>query len=177
MSDYSTQTVAQLKELLKGKGLSTDGKKADLVQRLVEAGTSAPAEVEKPVETEPVVAEEVAAPVVTEEPTLTVVEPVAKEEPKVLTAEERKQLAVELLQKKVQRAIKYGDEAAAEAAKKDLARVEKFGVELGTALAAEIGLVDQSLGHGYKKKFDKKGGKDKNGGKKNKVSKDSKRRR
>ena len=27
MSDYSTQTVAQLKEILKGKGLSIEGKK------------------------------------------------------------------------------------------------------------------------------------------------------
>ena len=34
--------------------------------------------------------------------------------------------------------------------KKDLARVEKFGVELGTALAREIGLVDNSLSN---KKF------------------------
>ena len=39
MSDYSTQTVAQLKEILKGKGLSIEGKKADLVQRLHEHDT------------------------------------------------------------------------------------------------------------------------------------------
>ena len=70
--------------------------------------------------------------------------------PKQLSPEERKQLAIELLTKKVQRAEKFGDEQAANDAKKDLARVEKFGVELGTALAREIGLVDNSLSN---KKF------------------------
>ena len=36
MSDYSSQTVASLKEVLKSRGLAVDGKKADLVQRLTE---------------------------------------------------------------------------------------------------------------------------------------------
>ena len=117
MSDYSTQTVAQLKEILKGKGLSIEGKKADLVQRLHEHDTQQQQEEPKP---------------------------------KQLSPEERKQLAIELLTKKVQRAEKFGDEQAANDAKKDLTRVEKFGVELGTALAREIGLVDNSLSN---KKF------------------------
>lgn len=158
MSEYANQTVAQLKEILKAKGLSTDGKKADLVLRLQESDASAPAPAAEPA------AEPEAAPVEPKEP---VSKPEAsteepkeepkeekeevKEEPKVLSAEERKRLAVELLQKKIQRATKFGDDAAAETAKKDLARVEKFGVEVGTALAKEIGLVDTSLGNGTKK--------------------------
>ncbi|GMM36504.1 Tho1 protein [Saccharomycopsis crataegensis] len=40
MSKYSSQTVAQLKELLKAKGLSTNGVKSDLVARLEEADSS-----------------------------------------------------------------------------------------------------------------------------------------
>ena len=32
--DYSQYTVKQLKEMLEEKGLSTDGKKADLVERM-----------------------------------------------------------------------------------------------------------------------------------------------
>ena len=35
--DYSQYTVKQLKEMLEEKGLSTDGKKADLVERMSEA--------------------------------------------------------------------------------------------------------------------------------------------
>lgn len=179
MADYASQTVAQLKELLKAKGLSLDGKKADLVQRLQAADESAEApaaetsasngtEAES---TEPAAAAEPATEVAATEPAAADAAPVAneaagaenaaegaaeteakvEEKPKPLTADERKQLAVELLQKKVLRAIKFGDEQGAEAAKKDLARVEKFGVELGTALAKEIGLVDKSLGNGFKK--------------------------
>ncbi|CAH2351013.1 protein Tho1p [[Candida] railenensis] len=178
MADYASQTVAQLKEILKSKGLSLDGKKADLVQRLQEAeeatevpaaasasngaesettGVEVPAAISAP---EPSAAEVVAAaPASTEGDAASAAADAAdsegaakvEEKPKPLTADERKQLAVELLEKKVQRAIKFGDEQAAEAAKKDLARVEKFGVELGTALAREIGLVDKSLGNGFKK--------------------------
>ncbi|ODV82319.1 uncharacterized protein CANTADRAFT_4330 [Suhomyces tanzawaensis NRRL Y-17324] len=179
MADYASQTVAQLKEVLKSKGLSTDGKKADLVARLTEADANGDEllAVEGETVAEPVAAEAAApeqtseaqpaeavapAAVADSESTLTVIQPAeeaAKEEPKeeppkVLTPEERKQLAVDLLQKKVLRAEKFGDEAAAEAAKKDLTRVEKFGVELGTALAREIGLVDRGL-NDSKRKFNK----------------------
>lgn len=165
MADYASQTVAQLKEILKTKGLSVDGKKADLVQRLQESeATTLEVAAEEPAA--PVVAstEPVAeAPAVSEAPVSAAAEvveaeaapaseePVVEEPPKVLTADERKQLAVELLQKKISRAQKFGDEEAAVSAKKDLARVEKFGVELGTALAREIGLVDTSLSNGFKK--------------------------
>ncbi|KGR11746.1 hypothetical protein MG5_02293 [Candida albicans P57072] len=169
MSDYSTQTVAQLKEILKGKGLSIEGKKADLVQRLHEHDTQQqqqpPQQQQQP---EPEVAEQQPEQPETKlegktqenESTLTVIQPKEQQQqqqqqqeepkPKQLSPEERKQLAIELLTKKVQRAEKFGDEQAANDAKKDLARVEKFGVELGTALAREIGLVDNSLSN---KKF------------------------
>ncbi|ODQ78558.1 hypothetical protein BABINDRAFT_162765 [Babjeviella inositovora NRRL Y-12698] len=157
MSEYSAKTVAQLKELLKARNLSTAGVKQELIQRLdaadsetvpAEAPVEAPAEVpaEVPVETPAEVpapaapvaealAKEVPAPVEAEE----------KKEPKVLSADERKQLAIEFLTKKMKRAEKFGDDAGAEAAKKDLARVEKFGVETGTGLAREIGLTDRTL--------------------------------
>ncbi|KAK6205169.1 uncharacterized protein RJT21DRAFT_13692 [Scheffersomyces amazonensis] len=171
MTDYNSNTVAQLKDLLKEKSLSLDGKKAELVQRLVDYDNQQASEAAESV-TEPVaeadgetIAEDVASAdsavgTVAEESgepaddkdesTLTVIQPAKKEEPKVLTPEERKQLAIELLNKKIQRAEKFGDEAAAETARKDLVRVEKFGVEPGTALAREIGIVDRELGN---KKF------------------------
>lgn len=165
MSDYSTQTVAQLKEILKGKGLSIEGKKADLVQRLQEHDSQQQQPPPQQQQPEPEVAEQQPEQPETKlegntqenESTLTVIQPKEQEQqqeeepkPKQLSPEERKQLAIELLTKKVQRAEKFGDEQAANDAKKDLARVEKFGVELGTALAREIGLVDNSLSN---KKF------------------------
>ncbi|CAK7909178.1 protein Tho1p [[Candida] anglica] len=181
MAEYASQTVAQLKELLKAKGLATDGKKADLVQRLTDAESSAaPVAAEQtesiaepvaapevaPVEAsaaattaetaaaEPVAADAAAAPATGSAAPATDAAPVTETAPepqkvKVLTADERKQLAVELITKKIQRAEKFGDEKAAQDAKKDLSRVQKFGVELGTALANEIGLVDKSLGNGH----------------------------
>ncbi|KAI5961136.1 hypothetical protein CANMA_003910 [Candida margitis] len=177
MADYASQTVAQLKEILKERGLSTEGKKADLVARLTESdsgntgeGTTTTATVEAaaPV-TQATVATETgqsgganettenndqadttrATTTDTTDTTDTTTATEAKEEkeaPKVLTPEERKTLAVELLNKKIARAEKFGDEAAAEQARKDLNRVSKFGVELGTSLAREIGLVDNKLG-------------------------------
>lgn len=165
MSDYSTQTVAQLKEILKGKGLSIEGKKADLVQRLQEHDSQQQQPPPQQQQPEPEVAEQQPEQPETKlegntqenESTLTVIQPKEQEQqqqeepkPKQLSPEERKQLAIELLTKKVQRAEKFGDEQAANDAKKDLTRVEKFGVELGTALAREIGLVDNSLSN---KKF------------------------
>ncbi|KAI5952602.1 hypothetical protein KGF54_003469 [Candida jiufengensis] len=161
MSDYSSQTVAQLKEILKERGLSTEGKKADLVSRLIESDNSTTTTTSE----QPKVEESITT--TTEQPEQTTTssenkeeestlsenqsqrneesEEKPKEEPKVLTAEERKQLAIELLQKKISRAEKFGDDSGVEQAKKDLKRVEKFGVELGTSLAREIGLVDNSL--------------------------------
>jgi len=41
MAEYSKKTVADLTEILKGRGLPTSGKKADLIARLNEADKSA----------------------------------------------------------------------------------------------------------------------------------------
>lgn len=162
MSEYSSKTVTQLKEILKQKNLSTDGKKADLIQRLTESETKEEVPEAEPVQEEAPVAngdaEATASADAPEDATLTVVQPetpAEPEKPKVLTAEERKALAIDLLNKKIARAVKFGDEAAAETARKDLNRVEKFGVETGTALAREIGIVDQGLPN-HKRKFNKK---------------------
>ncbi|EER35110.1 predicted protein [Candida tropicalis MYA-3404] len=178
-SELSTKTVVELKSLLKENGLSTDGKKVELVQRLQEfqdqntpvAATTAAAaaaaaapeseqqqeqqsEESKPIteegetgqqQEEEEEGEKSNSNEGAEESTLTVIQPQPKEEPKQLSAEERKELAISLLEKKIKRAEKFGDEQAANDARKDLKRVEKFGVELGTALAREIGLVDKTL--------------------------------
>lgn len=176
-SELSTKTVVELKLLLKENGLSTDGKKVELVQRLQEfqdqntpvatttttAAAAAPeseqqqeqqSEESKPIteegetgqqQEEEEEGEKSNSNEGAEESTLTVIQPQPKEEPKQLSAEERKELAISLLEKKIKRAEKFGDEQAANDARKDLKRVEKFGVELGTALAREIGLVDKTL--------------------------------
>lgn len=172
MPDYASLTVAQLKEKLKAKDLPLDGKKADLVERLTaaeepqaESSESKPeepateaapeeakAETEAPAEAAPEAAKP--APEAPKD---------AKPEKKILSPEERKQLAVELLTKKIKRAEKFGDDALAAAAKKDLARVEKFGVDPGTALAKEIGAVDRSVNSELaERKFTKKSKKNKN---------------
>lgn len=172
MADYSSQTVAQLKEILKERGLPVDGKKADLVARLTEADGAGSEELKDEETTEPATNGEAAGELdeptekteetsteTTETPSETKEE--KKSEPKkVLSPEERKQLAVDLLTKKIKRAEKFGDEASAEIARKDLARVEKFGVELGTALAREIGIVDKSFSQGLRERgFKKRKGK------------------
>lgn len=157
MSDYASLTVAQLKEKLKTKGLATDGKKADLVERLTESDAQevAPESETKPEEPATTEAEPQAEELKAEEAEVkdtaaaetTAEAPVEEPKPekKALGPEERKQLAVDLLTKKIKRAEKFGDEALAQAARKDLARVEKFGVDAGTALAKEIGYLDRSI--------------------------------
>lgn len=159
MSNYASLTVAQLKDLLKAKSLPVDGKKADLISRLTEAGAGSngneldepesettQAEPEKTKQEEPDTAD---APITegAEEPAAGTAEKAKNEKPKkkVLTPEERKQLAVDLLTKKIKRAEKFGDEVLAQEARYNLARVEKFGVDPGTALAKEIGAVDRSI--------------------------------
>lgn len=179
MSNYTSMTVAQLKELLKSKDLPVDGKKADLVARLTEADASSNGnELDEPEneldETEakpaaenaegeakagiPAADAESVAPAEPEAPKAP-----EKEKPKVLTPEERKQLAVDLLTKKLKRAEKFGDEALAQEARSNLARVEKFGVDPGTALAKEIGAVARGINselkthhRGFKKNRGKK---------------------
>lgn len=193
MVDYSAQNVSQLKELLKARGLSIDGKKADLVSRLQQLETSDSTTGEASsgnVAEKPTSKTESASPVDAKdsddllpveganESTLnekndlptegakdaskveskeeskeeSKAEGTQESEPsseagseeaapvKVFTPEERKQKAVEHFETKIRRAIKFGDEAGAAEAKRVLARVEKFGVELGTALAVELGI-------------------------------------
>lgn len=169
MADYSSQTVAQLKEILKSKGLATNGVKSDLIQRLEEAdkqaesGASAEgaasatgpdaadATATGTTEAAAAPAEPIAAagnaPASTEAAAEPVAEPATDapaEAPKPkpfteYTPEERKVAALDLLNKKLTRAKKFGDETSAEAIKKDISRIEKFGIELGTSIAKEIG--------------------------------------
>ncbi|RKP32289.1 hypothetical protein METBISCDRAFT_25806 [Metschnikowia bicuspidata] len=175
MSDYASLTVAQLKEALKAKGLATDGKKAELVARLEALGPSElddgdddqtleaaaqepsvlfPGEPSESTSDAPAVSapSELSAPSAesfsastgangdSSKPTQA-----AAVEKKVLSPEERKALAVDILNKKIKRADKFGDEAAAAVAKKDLMRVQKFGVDPNTALAKEIGVLDREV--------------------------------
>lgn len=149
-------TVVQLKEALKSKGLATDGKKADLIARLTEAmaGSGELDDEDDKKEKEALPQASPLSALQHEESKNSIEtaqsvdeEPVADKKPmkKVLTPEERKQLAVDLLTKKIKRAEKFGDDAAATSAKKDLARVEKFGVDPSTALAKEIGALDRDV--------------------------------
>jgi SAP domain-containing ribonucleoprotein len=153
---YSTQTVPQLKELLKARGLATNGLKSELIARLEASDKSSATEtkdkelleetepsVETKAEEEPTAAEtkdEFESEETKEEPNEKV-----KEEPKVkiLSPEERKAAALDLLNKKLARAKKFGSEEDAESVKKDIARIEKFGVEPGTALAKQLGLISK----------------------------------
>lgn len=176
MSEYSSLTVAQLKEKLKEKGLATDGKKADLVQRLTEASADEPTdepkgeldetmnELDEPEEKDPEPKKEEDPEKPKEEPKEPKEEP--KPEKKKLSPEELKKMAVEVLTTKIKRAEKFGDEALAQTARENLARVEKFGLDPSTALAKEIGLVDRgfSLELGVQKSREGR----KKGGKKNK---------
>lgn len=158
--NYSAQTVPQLKELLKTRDLSTAGLKGELVARLEEAdktvtaGTTAeqpaPQQEELLEETKDEQVETTAVePAVVIETTETTETTEAKEETveepkvKILSPEERKAGALELLNKKLARAKKFGTEDDAESVKRDIARVEKFGVEPGTSLAKELGLISK----------------------------------
>ncbi|CCH43165.1 Laminin subunit gamma-1 [Wickerhamomyces ciferrii] len=172
---YSDQTVAQLKEELTSRQLSTSGVKKDLIQRLEENDASKET-------TEPVVEESKDEP---KDELLEEVEPEQQEESKEeskeeqkeesstteqkgeeekpksikeFTPEERKNLAIEFLNKKISRAKKFGsEESEIESIKKDLARIEKYGVELGTSIAKEIGLTSRPLHDGPRKRFHGRG--------------------
>lgn len=189
MSDYSTQTVAQLKDLLKSRSLPVDGKKSDLVSRLELADKSSaennnddedddgllPVEgvdPQVPSTAEPTTKDETAAvgddaskndtskndtsPSTTAHAPDSPV-PEKKQDPP-LTPEERKQKALAFLETKIRRAQKFGDDAAAAETKRVMARVEKFGVELGTALLVEIGLEPPKTANVKRPRGDRKGG-------------------
>lgn len=175
---YSSQTVSQLRELLKSRGLSTTGVKAELVSRLetFDSEQQAAGPTAEPT-TEPTTAEEPATATtaennggvealpanetVAEGTTTAGAEPSGsvddannqeseetKEEEKepavkILSPEERKTAALELLNKKLFRAKKFGSEEDVQNVKRDIARIEKFGVEAGTSLAQELGLASK----------------------------------
>lgn len=177
--DYSTLKVAQLKEQAKARGLSVGGSKQELINRLKEADSKGELDDEEEKKPEEAAKPELAQP----EPQTEAVkeQPEAEQKPeaqteqkeangqpegekqpekpvkKELSPDELKQLAVEHLTTKIKRAEKFGDETLAEAARRDLRRVEKFGVDKGTALARELtGQPDRPLGS---KKRSRKGGK------------------
>jgi len=49
MAEYTKKTVAELQEVLKSRGLSASGKKADLIARLNEADKQAETESRSPI--------------------------------------------------------------------------------------------------------------------------------
>lgn len=170
MASYSSQTVAQLKELLKAKGLSLAGVKSDLVARLEESDNAVAVE-EPAAETtlEPVPVEEpapVEAPVEAKEETVTETKeteekPESKPE---LTLEEKKQAAIEFLTAKIKRAQKFGDEASTKLSEAELKRIEKFGLNLSSDTAFELGfgVRDKNFQFGNKKRFHGKGKRSRN---------------
>ncbi|KAG7692877.1 hypothetical protein KL930_004223 [Ogataea haglerorum] len=167
MAAYASQTVPQLRELLKQRGLPTNGVKADLIARLEESdkieaqldagddsGTgkdeSAPEQEPQPAETKPeepkqeAVVENAAADAERPPQTATATDSketpdTAKEEKKNLNPEELKQAAIELLNKKIARARKFGNEEDIAPLEASLKRIHKFGISLDSALARDLG--------------------------------------
>ncbi|OWB56265.1 binding protein [[Candida] boidinii] len=170
MTTYSSQTVPQLKDLLKARGLSTTGVKAELISRLEEsdkiaaeldiedgANTSVAAPV---TEVAPAPVEE-AAPISEAAPVTESIAPVSEapkaevtevseptepetapvvEEKKELTPEELKAAAIDLLTKKIARSRKFGNEEEAASFEGNLKRIEKFGIALDSPIARELGV-------------------------------------
>ncbi|CCK72772.1 Tho1p KNAG_0L01520 [Huiozyma naganishii CBS 8797] len=165
MGDYVRQTVVQLKQLLSERGLPTDGLKHALIARLEENDENAkkqapaatepekveavpaavePEQVAPVVQEPPAVAQETAVEVaVPSGPTTTVSEAAKKETPQQMPPPEQiKKMALDLLNKKLYRAEKFGaDETQAAELKRLINRVEKFGLDKQNPLMVELGLV------------------------------------
>ncbi|KAG7877993.1 hypothetical protein KL905_004467 [Ogataea polymorpha] len=167
MAAYASQTVPQLKELLKQRGLPTNGVKADLIARLEEsdkieaqldAGEEsgarkdepAPEKEPQPVDSKPEEKKQEPAAQKTaagaEKPPQGAAAPdsketpeTAREEKKNLNPEELKQAAIELLNKKIARARKFGNEEDIAQLEASLKRIHKFGISLDSALARDLG--------------------------------------
>lgn len=179
MNQYSSLTVAQLKDVLKGKGLSTQGLKAALVERLIQADVVSTMEEQtkkhkeenefmrqtdnvsevKSVQEATVTSgdtvkdnlKQVTRDKKVDDPNGTATEAKAVVEANLRpekkhsyvykpSPDEMKQAAVAYLSKKLHRAIKFGeDEDAIKKLKKQLTRVERFGLEMTTQLAQDLG--------------------------------------
>ncbi|CAI4060090.1 hypothetical protein N7582_001534 [Saccharomyces uvarum] len=171
MADYSSLTVVQLKDLLTKRNLSVGGLKNELVQRLIkddeeskgdngeptqeqeqqsesvakeEPAPKDATEIEAPAEIKDVAAKDETkeAQTTSDEVVRTVQTPTGPAAAPVLSPEEIKANALDLLNKKMHRANKFGqDQADIDSLKRQINRVEKFGVDLNSKLAEELGLV------------------------------------
>ncbi|KAH3902756.1 Tho1p SCDLUD_000345 [Saccharomycodes ludwigii] len=125
-------SVASLKHSLKQRKLSTDGFKADLISRLQEANVTA-ADVEKENQKH-------IAPTPDTNFSMASSETVIRKE---LSPEELKEKGIELLKQKLHRLTKFGsngdNQQAIEDLNKEIQRVEKYGVDPLSVLAAELG--------------------------------------
>lgn len=147
MSDYAKLKVAELRELLKGRGLPTTGTKPELTARLVDddakkevVDLDAPEEPSAPVVAEeptPVAAVPAPAPAAVPEPTKDEVTQIADSEPAEpapAAVPEDEDVAtktaevIEELKKRIERSKRFGGEPDAEAVA-SLKRVEKFGLQ------------------------------------------------
>lgn len=169
MADYSKLTVAQLRDMLRDKNLSTQGLKNELIERIekddsgvVQAAEATEASAagltdtlntenhfaaveEEKTETAEADTADVdvsASEAIATETLVAVEEPKPVELVKILSQEEIKTMGLELLNKKLHRAKKFGqDQDEIDSLERLITRVEKFGVDLHTTLAKELGLV------------------------------------
>lgn len=158
---------AKLQELLTARGLPVDGTKEVLIERLEESdkiaaeldqddddgeeAPAAPSAAAAAAAAEPAVAPAVeekkpedAAPVEAAETPAAAGEAAKKEEEEEkkaeVTPETLKAAAIEHLTRKIARAQKFGEDQQVTTLQADLARIEKFGLALDSAIARELGL-------------------------------------
>ncbi|AWU76398.1 uncharacterized protein C5L36_0C03380 [Pichia kudriavzevii] len=144
MTKYATLLKGKLQELLAERGLPTDGTKDVLVERLEESDKIA-AELDQDLE-EPVANSSQGATTdknVEDQTVPTTNDATVTDATTTPTAvgdatESLQARAVKLLEGKIARVRRFGDESSAVALQKQLARVVRFGVTPGSALALEV---------------------------------------